>query len=215
MADTHLALANRVLQRLGAEPISSLTTTVDTSQRALVISNLMESTRRTALGAHRWNFAETRRTLDPFMCAPLYGFDCSYILPSDYITVNETSLDEPEAYRIENHVCSHNNTCNRVILTNSACSPTILYTSDITDPTKWHPMFTYALEVQLAADAAIALGKSGNLAEALERKAQVAWRAARNRDGQEGRPKKSWLSNSLLYARMGRGTRRPDQVDFD
>jgi hypothetical protein len=213
MADTHLALANRALQRLGADPITSLT--ADTSQRATVISTLMESTRRSALGMHRWNFAETRRTLDAFMCAPLYDFSCSYLLPSDYITVNETSLDEQEAYRIENHVCSHNNTCNRVLLTDSACKPTIVYTSDITDITKWHPMFTTALEIQLAADAAIALGKSGALQEALDRKAELAWRKARSRDGQEGRPKKSWLSNDLLRARLGRGSRRPDQVNFD
>jgi hypothetical protein len=214
MADTHLALANRALQRLGADPITSLTTTVDTSQRALVMSALMESTRRTALGAHNWNFAATRRTLDRFMCAPVFGLGCSYLLPSDYITVHETDLDEPDAYRIENHVCAHNNTCNMVLVTDSTCAPSILYTSDITDITKWHPLFTTALEIQLAADAAIALGKSGNLQESLDRKAQIAWRQARSRDGQEGRPKKSWLSSSLLWARRGYD-HRPDQVNFE
>ena len=213
MPDTHLALANRALQRLGADPITSLTTTTDTSQRALVVSTLMESTRRTALGSHNWNFAQTRRTLDRFTCAPVYDFSCSYLLPSDYIMVHETSLDEQDAYRIENHVCSHNNTCNMVLITDDACQPSILYTSDITDITRWHPLFTYALELQLAADAAIPLGKSGQLQASLAQQAEVAWRKAKSRDGQEGRPKKSLLSNSLLRARFG-VSRRADRVDF-
>ena len=57
MADTHLALANRALGRLGAQPITSLDTSVDTSKEALVISRSMESARRTDLEGDRWNFA--------------------------------------------------------------------------------------------------------------------------------------------------------------
>ena len=216
MADTHLALANRALGRLGAQPITSLDTSVDTSKEALVISRSMESARRTALEGHRWNFAETDRLLSPFMCAPVYRFNCSYLLPSDYIKVHETSLDEVEPYRVVNHVCSHNNTCNLVLVTNSACSPVITYTSDITDINRWSPKFTEALEIQLAADSAIALGKAVGVADLLQKQADSKWRTAKSKDGQEGRPKRSWLSNSLLYARhSGGGGRRPDQVNTD
>ena len=215
MPDTHLDLANRALQRLGADPITSLTTTTDTSTRAAVLNRLMESTRRTALASHKWNFAQARRTLAGFMCIPVYDFSCAYLLPSDYLTVNETNLEEPEAYRIENHVCSHNATCNMVLITDNACAPSITYTADITDITKWNPLFTYALELQLAHDAAMPLGKSGTLLEALGREADLAWKKARAKDGQEGRPKQSWLSNSLIRARRSGRVGRPDQVNLD
>ena len=211
--DSTLNLANRVLQRLGADPITSLTTTVDTSTRAAVMSRLIESTRQAALSSHNWNFSEVKVTLDGFMCTPLSEFDCAYLMPTNYLHLRETSLDEEDAYRVEMHLCAHNNTCNLVLVTDSACNPVITYTVDLTDITKWSPLFTYALELQLAADAAYPITRNAGLAQEWGKQAEAAWRKAKSRDGQEGRFKKPWLSNVLLRARLP-GGRRPDRTDL-
>lgn len=207
MPDTYLTLANAALQRLGAGPITALNCT--TEDRAVVMNGLFERTVTASFRSHRWNWAQRRAALVAWVCAPVHTYSCAYLLPDDALTVDETDLEEDEAWRLEYHVCtagSNIGTCVRVLVTNS-CSVNIAYTSNNGDPSLWDPMFRQAFVIQLAHEAAYPITKNANLQADLRDEAKELWRAARSRDGQEGRPLKRMLSNVLLQARFGRQRR--------
>ena len=65
-------------------------------------------------------------------------------------------------------------------------------------------MFRQAFVVQLAHEAAYPITRNANLQGDLANEADVLWRRARSRDGQEGRPLKRLLSDKLITARFGR-----------
>lgn len=201
MADSYLTLANAALQRLGAAPITALTCTAE--DRAVVLSNVFERTLTAAFRSHRWNWAQRRATLIGWICAPVYGYSCAYLIPDDALTVDETDIDEDIGWRLEYHVCTPSNTCVRVLVTDS-CSAQIAYTSNNGDPSLWDPMFRQAFVVQLAHEAAYPITRNSNLQADLANEADVLWRRARSRDGQEGRPLKRLLSDKLVTARFGR-----------
>lgn len=207
MADSYLTLANAALQRLGTAPITALNCTSE--DRAVVMNSMFERVLTAAFRSHRWNWAQRRAALVAWVCAPVHTFSCAYVLPDDALTVDETDLDEDSAWRIEYHVCtsgSNIGTCVRVLVTDS-CAVNIMYTSNNGDATLWDPMFRQAFVVQLAHEAAYPLTRNTNLQDNLANEAELLWRKARSRDGQEGRPLKRLLSNVLLRARFGRSGR--------
>lgn len=204
MADTYLTLANAALQRLGAAPITALNCT--TEDRAVVMNTVFERTLTASQRSHRWNFTQKAAALVGWICAPVFGYNCAFLIPDDALTVDETNLDDEEAWRLEMHVCAHNNTCVRVLVTD-ACSVSIRYTTPMGDPTLWDPMFRQAFVVQLAHEAAYPITRNSNLLGELAQEADVLWRRARSRDGQEGKPLKRLLSNVLLNARFARPAR--------
>lgn len=214
MADTYLTLANAALQRLGAAPITALNCSTD--DRAVVLNGVFERTLHASIRSHRWNWAQKAATLVGWVCAPVFGYSCAFLVPDDALTVDETDLEDDEAWRLETHVCSHNNTCVRVLVTD-ACGVNIRYTTNMGDPTFWDPMFRQAFVVQLAHEAAYPITRNSNLEANLANEAEVLWRKARSRDGQEGKPLKRLLSNVLLTARFSRwgrtSWRDPSRLD--
>lgn len=212
MAETSLTVVNAALQRLGAAPITALTCT--TEDRAVVMAGLYERTLTAAIRSHRWNFAQRARALVAWVCAPVWGYTCAFLVPDDALTIDETNLDDNEPWRLEQHVCDFNFTCHKVIVTDS-CSISIRYTALIGDPNAWDPMFREALVVQLAQNAAYPITRNTNLKDSLASEAEFLWRKARSRDGQEGKPMKRLLSNVLLRARFSReGGGRTDWRDW-
>ena len=211
MPETNITVVNAALQRLGAAPITSLTCT--TEERAVVMERIYGRTLEASLRSHRWNFAQRARQLVAWICAPVWGYDCAYLVPDDALTIDETDLEDDEAWRLEQHVCDFNFTCHKVIVTD-ACSVAIRYTALIGDPNAWDPMFKEALIVTLAHHAAYPLTRNTNLKDSLAAEAEFLWRKARSRDGQEGKPLKRFLSNVLLRARFGREGGRTDWRDW-
>ena len=208
MADTPVTLSNRALVKLGAPVITSLSATVDPSDRAATMCTLYEPTLRAALQSARWNFTQIRASLQAWTCNPVHEFSCAYLLPGDLLQVEETTLDEEVPWRRESLYCSTTSVYTNIIVTDS-CSPlNIVYSAYVTNPALWTPLFTEALVTELAYQASFSLTASQSRLDGLEKERDRAWRAAKARDGQENRTLKRWLSDSLLRARFSRSTGR-------
>lgn len=206
MADTPLTIANRALARLGVAAITGLDCAVD--HAAVTMCTFYEPTLKGKLQEHRWNFTQIRAELTGWACVPVHYFSCAYVLPGDLLQIEETTMDETEEWRVESFFCS--TTCAYAnILVTDVCSPVgIIYTSYVTDHTRWSPLFIEAFVTELAALAAYPITRNATLQQSLLQEADIRWRRARSRDGQAGRTLKRWLSDVLLHARFSRSTWR-------
>lgn len=209
MADTPLTISNRALQKLGAAPIVSLDTTVDTSDRALTMCTLYEPTLQAALQGARWKFAQIDALLLGWTCVPVHTYNCAYVLPGDLLQIEQTTIDEQEPWQLQSFLCGTGAfTCYTDILATNVCSPIgITYTSYVTNPRLWSHLFTEALVAELAYQASFTITASQTRVEGVARERDLSWRVAKSRDAQGQKRLKRWLSNSLLIARFGRSGR--------
>ena len=207
--DTPLTLSNRALQKLGAAPIISLDTTVDTSDRAQTLCTLYEPTLRGALQSARWKFTQIDALLQGWTCAPVHTYNCAYVLPGDLLQLDDTTLAQEEPYQLQSFFCVSTNVYTDILVTNQ-CSPVgITYTSYVTNPRLWSPLFTEALVLELAYQASFTITASQSRVDGLARDREMAWKTAKARDAQQQKRLVRWLSDSLLLARFGGGTRWP------
>ena len=79
---SNVEIANRALQMLGAERITSLT---EDSVNARAVNAAFEPVKLAELRKHTWSFAVTRAQLAASATAPLFTKTTSYPLPSDFI----------------------------------------------------------------------------------------------------------------------------------
>ena len=208
MPDTPLTICNRALQKLGAGSITSLSTSVDTSERAATMCTLYEPTLKASQQSARWNFTQRRFSLQGWSCVPVHDFNCAYLIPGEVLQVEETTLDQDVAWRHETLYCSTANVYTNILVTDQ-CSPmNVVVSAYVTDPGLWSPLFTEAFVTELAYLATFSITSSQSRVDGLERERDRAWKLARSRDGQEGRPLKRWLSDVLLRGRFSRSTWR-------
>ena len=159
------------------------------------------------LRGHNWNFASMRAGpgcgMTELTCKPVWEYTYQFTLPDGTcaplaLMVLEANLGEEEAWRIE-YGCDAG-TSYKVLVTDG-CSPAILYIGRADDVTKWDPLFTDAFTYELAFRAAYPLTRNAALAEVLAKQVADKWKAAKSRDGQEGRALKRLLSRTLTRVR--------------
>jgi hypothetical protein len=199
MASSPVEIVNGALVRLGQNLITSMSE--DTSLQQIYLQTLDARIRM-----HNWNCFTMRASLQELDDNPLFGFDHMFQLPQDplclqVLTVNETETEtDPDVkWVIESYQTA--TASYRVILTDET-SVNLKYLARITDVLRWDPLFAEAMSVDLAYQACIPVTSNTTLKQILQREAQEAWRLAKSRDGQEGRPLKKVLSNALITPRL-------------
>lgn len=145
-------IANRALQKLGAESIASLT---QDSENARACNLCYEPIRDAELRAHPWNFAIKRASLAADSTAPEFGYDAAYTLPSDCLRVlppdpyvNYNTMD----WQIEG----------RKILTNDGAPLEIRYIKRETDPNQYDSLFIECLSSKIAVELSEKLTQSNS-----------------------------------------------------
>jgi len=152
VAVTEVSICNLALQKLGADPISSL---LQVHPNASVMNAVYETLRDLELRQHRWNFAKSRATLAPDATAPSTesGFSYAFPLPTDYLRLlspnesNNISRDggrNDVDWKIERHQGR------RCILTNDGATLDIAYVARVEDPAQFDACFVEALACRLA-----------------------------------------------------------------
>jgi hypothetical protein len=100
MANTSVSICSNALVKLGDDPITSLT---DPTTRARHCNRLFTPTLEAVLREANWNDSIKRARLAQLVTEPVWEFDYAYSLPSDYMKMVKTSLDEDKLmYKIEN-----------------------------------------------------------------------------------------------------------------
>lgn len=201
MPDSQVQLANAALQLVGAAAIAALE---EDTEQARLINRCYVPLLDARLRDGDWNFAVRRVALAQLATAPAYGYSYQYQLPQDpyCLRVLDTNLDDDEPYEIETVVVDSDggSATYRVILSNQG-SVSIRYLARITDPTLMDPLFAHAFKYDLAFEVAYPISRNAQLQANLAEERKSAWQRARSRDGQEGRKRKTWLSESFTQVR--------------
>jgi len=167
-----LDVCNRALIKMGnAALITDLT---DTAVPQAVVLNAVYANLRDALQqAFTWNFA-TKRAALVVTTAPAFGYDYAFTAPTDML---RAIIDDPENadYRVEASK----------ILTN-ASAINLVYIAQITDTTKFSPLFMETLVAYIAAETCEAITANTNQAIKLKREFEDMFTRAKKADSQEG-----------------------------
>lgn len=168
-------IANRALQKLGAERIVSLTQDSENARAC----NLAYSTVRDAeLRSHPWNFAVKRAQLAADASAPLFGYQNAFTLPSDCLR-----LLPPDVWANYN---THDwQIEGRKILTNDSAPLEIRYIYRVTDTTQYDSLFVESLACAMAQELCEQLTQSNSKAQIIRSDYMAAIRQARKQNAFE------------------------------
>lgn len=190
------------------EVITNITTPVTTEEA--IVARWYDQTRLKVLRMIGWNFAIKRSQLASSVTAPEFGFSTAYPVPSDFIkllTINGAEilqLIRGNDYEFEGGE----------ILVNepSTSALKVRYVRDVTDVTKFDPMFTDLLIRQLAHDIAFKFRASTTDMTRLEKLVAEAKEMAISADGQERPPIRVERSGVIEVGRQLSGEAAP--IDY-
>ena len=176
-------IVNRALSKLGTDTIRSLD---DNTTASRLASNTYDFVRRAELSDMVWNFALVRTSITYLVdgagnpIVPAWNYGLTYQLPSDCLRVIQVSdifngvdlaeyrNQDDREYVIEGDKLITNMTGNDLsanVQPVGGVTPTpvplpILYVADVTDTSKFHPLFVEALACKLASDMCERLSQS-------------------------------------------------------
>jgi hypothetical protein len=130
-------ICNNALLRLGADTVMNLDT--DGTVSSIIASNLYAVTRDSLLRQHTWNFATVRTALAADVTAPAFEWLYQYQLPADFIRV-VAIYAQSSSYKMEG----------QILLSNQGAPLYLKYVAQITDVTKFEPLFVDALTLAIA-----------------------------------------------------------------
>jgi hypothetical protein len=177
-----VAICNRALDMLGAEPVMSLD---DNTKAARLCARNYEPVRDAVLRAYPWNAAVRRASLAALAEAPAWGYARQFQLPegpSPEPCLRLLAIDgETEfglRYKIEG----------RRMLTDETAPLNVLYIARIDDPASLDPQLADLIATRLAADLSYSLTASAALGQTLMDIYQAKLNEARITDAEEGSP---------------------------
>lgn len=163
MAKSDANICNQALIRLGLRKALIDDLEADEHEEAAVMNEIFANTRDACLAAFPWPFATLREALSLILDEPTRdGWEYVYGLPQGCLQEREIwqtgysprhrRSDQRDPFAIE----KSSKTDGRVLLCDLP-EVTLRYTAQVTDSTKFHPLFVDALAWLLAAESAIAL----------------------------------------------------------
>lgn len=192
MANSVIEICNNALLDLGEDAIMSLG---DESKAAGLCNHRWPAVRDAVLRAHPWNCAMAQAGLAAGAAAPLWKWECRYVLPVDFLRiVRIVGCDGSQVHDWEIQ--------GGVVLCNEAAPVYIAYVRRETDPRKYDALLDETLAARLAATLAYPLTGSTSLAQSCWNLYQDKLNEARGVDAREGVPE-SIAPTHWLGAKMG------------
>lgn len=196
-------ICNLALDELKQSPINSIDTPV--TQTEIICARWYDMTRQETLRSHPFKFATKRRILTPnSSTTPSFGYTYAFDLPTDYIRLVMLGDDYVEtisdSFEIENgQILTPSGS-----ITSGNPAAVSLYTRyvwDITDVTRFDPLFIKVLVLQLASNMANKFAISSALKKSISEDLLEAEVRARAVNGQDRRPKRIQRSKILSKRR--------------
>ena len=184
-------ICNKALLSLGAKQIISLD---DSQTEAVLCKQLYADLRDAVLQAHDWSFAIERVNLPKGGSDPTFRYANAFPLPSRVLyvwEVNKVKHDDPTRdWQVEDNAIVTDDT-----------SVAAKWIKQVTDPSKFSPLFVQCLQARLAADMAIPVTSNLKLEESKWGLYTAKLKQATGRDGQQGKARRMrsrWLQNARL-----------------
>lgn len=185
---SEVGICNAALINLGEDTIISLD---EDTKAARLCSQRYAPIRDAELRTARWNFAIERVQLAQLTTTPAWEYLYEYSLPSDYLKLVETDLDDvKEPYAIEGNK----------VRTNSS-EVYIRYVRQVTDPNEFDSAFIEALAARISVMLAKPLTDSETVLAAMKELYKDAIQEARTADAQENGSTETFDSNEWLDVR--------------
>lgn len=201
MAASKIDICNTALLYLGQQAISSVN---DTSERAIVITQIYDPTRRQLLYGHPWNFATKRAELTQVTSDPVFGYEYKYAVPSDCLRIIRINKAEYNTYIVQDGY---------VLTDSEECK--IVYVFDLVNSGKFSAQFDEALSLAMAMKASYKFNQSTTQIQLFQSMYQEAISLSRSFDGQEG-TSPGLNPNEFLLARSGLANNSTDiSGDFE
>lgn len=178
-----LDIANLALDHLGQDSVSTLENPTETN--AIIAARWYDQTRRGLLREYVWNFAKKRRVITR-TGTPAFDFEDAYLLPTDFLRFlsigGDIEQDQIFDYDIEGR---------NIILNNGGTSSLKLrYIADITDVTKFDPLFVEILALKLALNMSYKITLKKGVVQQVNQKLALELPKAVTIDGQERPPRR-------------------------
>lgn len=168
MSASETALANRALQKLGATRIALIS---EDTRNARAMNTAFASVRQAELRKHVWRFATTRSQLTKDVTAPTFGYSNRFALPAGFLRLVQVGdydgalqagnyRDAPTPlYQVEG----------TWLLTSLSSPLNVRWVQDVTDTTKFDPLFDDVMAVRLAFECCEEIAQSDTKKQALAR----------------------------------------------
>ena len=137
---SQVEIANRTLDKLGADNIVSLT---QDSENARIINRMYNIVLRSMLRSHTWNCAKKRVVLAPLSTAPAFDYSYQFQLPADCL--RPIFPADTTDWSVEK---------GNVLLTNDGTTLNLLYISMLDDPNDMDDCFVEAFASKMAMECA-------------------------------------------------------------
>ena len=189
-ANSSIDVCSRALILIGAKPITSFE---DSTNEALVASNMYEDVAQSALVNTRWRFATDQLVLNRLTDAPTGRYEAAYQMPNNSLMIHTLTVN---GFNIEFQTYSDNLFCD------AAGSDVVIadYTYRVTEE-YWPSYFTMAVQFQLAAVFAISLARDGGLSQLMDQKGAMLMAKARGLDSQSQTTRKLDTSRFITNRR--------------
>ena len=203
-------IGNLALDLLSAGTVQDIVT--PTTPTEALLNRWYDQVRQTILRAHPWNFASKRAVIASSGTAPDFGFSAAYPVPNDFLRL--LSIQDADGNDIQStNFRMEFVGAQRCILFNSDGALRLRYVFDITDVSKFDPLFTNLFVHELAIAVAYKVTESNGNVERVAELIKKAGSLARSIDGQESPPIVIQRSKSLDARRNLYGIRR-DRIQF-
>jgi hypothetical protein len=204
-------IGNLALDLLSAGTVQDIVT--PTSPTEELLNRWYDQVRQTILRAHPWNFASKRAVIAASGTAPDFGFSAAFPVPNDFLrllSIQDADGNDIQAPNFRMEFVGNQ----RCILFNSEAGALRLrYVFDITDVSKFDPLFVTLFAHELAIAIAYKVTESNGNVERVAALIKQAGSLARSIDGQESPPIMIQRSKSLDARRNLYGIRR-DRIQF-
>lgn len=191
-----IAICNMALGFLGQNPILNLLDPQNSQEQ--LCAQYYDVARLAILEEAQWSFAMKRVVIEGEVAAPEWGYGNAHTLPGDVIRVLFVGLQQDERkftnfdWRLEDGRILANQ--NKIF---------VRYTADVTDTTKFSPLFVQCLAARLAADMCIAITENRQLKDQLTREYEGKLQMAVTMNSMQGRSEK--LKTGRLISQRGSG----------
>ena len=201
-------IGNLALDLLTAGTVQDIENPTDATESLL--NRWYDVTRRKLLREHPWNFASKRAILAASNDDPAFGYDAQFLLPTDFIRLN--SIVDAEGYPIGNEAYEIEN---GYLLYNAESGQLrIKYIWDITDVSKFDPLFVDLLAIDLAMAIAFKITSSNTDVSRLTELRKQRAAMSKAIDGQERPPTRRQVSKART-ARLTNTIANSHRVIFD
>ena len=194
---SQVEIANRTLDKLGAENIVSLT---EDSENARIINRMYNIVLRSMLRSHTWNCAKKRVVLAPLSTAPAFDYNYQFQLPADCLRPIFPS--DVKDWSVEK---------GNVLLTNEGNVLNLLYIAMLDDPNDMDDCFIEAFACKMAVECAEKITQSTSKRTAAKDEYNEAMATARKANAYEAIPVQQ-DSSSWVDARITGPGQNPMKV---